>query len=90
MYRHDAEKKGLAVDLVYQFDRFKDETISSNDSMTVITIIVSKKLITIIIKLQKKMNERAALMSQIAERMHALKALHACEKQSCDNFDRYC
>jgi hypothetical protein len=92
IYRHQVKKKSLAVDLVYQFDRVKDEIISLvfDDAMIVTTIIVSKKLITITIKLQRKMNERAALVSQIAEQVHALKALHACEKRSCSNFNRYC
>jgi hypothetical protein len=90
IYRHEAEKKNLAVDLIYQFDRVRDEKISSDDSMIVITIIVSKKLITIIIKLLKENDERAALASQITERMHALKAMHACESRTCENFDRYC
>jgi hypothetical protein len=90
MYRHETEKKELAVDLIYQFARTKDEIISSDDSMIVTTAVVTKKMITTITKLTKEMEDRAALLSKTSERMHALEALHACETRTCENFDRYC
>jgi hypothetical protein len=89
IYRHEAGKKSLAVDLTYQFGRARDEKISSDDSMAVATTIASKKLTTATTKLLKENDERAALASQITERMHALEAMHACESRTCGNFGRY-
>jgi hypothetical protein len=85
LYRVKHDKKSLIVNLLYEFDRTIDEKISKN-----LIVAVIKKLTTIIIKLQKKLKERAVLQNQTFEKMIELQTLHQCEKHDCDNFNRYC
>jgi hypothetical protein len=85
LYRVEHDKKSLTVNLLYEFARTIDGKISKNFIAAVI-----KKVTTIIIKLQKKLKERAALQDQTLERRFELQTLHQCKRHDCDNFNRYC
>jgi hypothetical protein len=85
LYRVEHDKKDLTVNLLYEFARTTDEKIPKD----FITVVI-KKVTTTIIKLQKKLKERAAFQDQTFERMIELQALHQCERHDCDNFSRYC
>ncbi len=85
LYRVEHDKKGLTVNLLYEFARITDGKISND-----LIIAVIKKVTTTIIKLQKELKERAAFQDQTTERLTKLQALHQCERYDCENFTRYC
>ncbi len=81
LYRVEHDKKNLTVNLLYEFTRTIDEKILKNFIAAVI-----KKMTTIIIKLQKKLKERAHRQDQTTEKLTALQILHQCERYDCVNF----
>ncbi len=85
LYRVEHEKKDLTVNLLYEFARTIDEKFRRISSL-----LLSKKMTTIIIKLQKELKKRAHCQDQTTEKLTILQILHQCERYDCVNFTRYC